>query len=94
MQRAEHSRVKIPPHPRLTGMRRSAPQEFCETQEAAAIAAAAAAADTEQGSMRVEPRMGVPGSMLFSHGMAEGEKFGASMSKLHFSDPAARGELR
>jgi len=41
-------------------------------------------------SMRVEPKMGVEGEMLFSHGKAFGEKFGASMTALHFSHPTQR----
>merc|ERR1719446_1248694 len=41
-------------------------------------------------SMRVEPKMGVDGHMLFSHGATFSEKFGASMTALHFSHPSQR----
>lgn len=44
----------------------------------------------ESKNVRVEPKMGVPGDMLFSHGPEFSLKFGASMTGLHFSDPAAR----
>ena len=40
---------------------------------------------------RIEPNMGVASGMLFSHGPKHGLKFGAAMTALHFSDPAARG---
>ena len=41
--------------------------------------------------MRVEPNLGVPGSVLFSHGRTFNEKFGASMTALHFTNPTSRG---
>ena len=41
-------------------------------------------------SMRVEPNLGVPGTVLFSHGRTFADKFGASMSALHYTDPAER----
>ena len=41
-------------------------------------------------NVRVEPNLGVPRSMLFSHGREFGTKFEASMTALHFTDPAAR----
>ena len=41
-------------------------------------------------SMRVEPNLGVPGTVLFSHGRTFADKFGASMSQMHYTDPAER----
>jgi len=41
-------------------------------------------------SMRVEPKTGVEGDMLFSHGKTFSDKFGASMTALHFSHPSQR----
>ena len=67
-------------------------QEYCEATEAAAIAKAKAVSEAEQkGSMRVEPKTGVPGPMIFSHGIEPGQRFGASMTRLHFTDPDTRG---
>lgn len=43
-----------------------------------------------QRSQRVEPNMGVPGSVLFSHGRTMNEPFGAAMTSLHYTDPAQR----
>ena len=40
--------------------------------------------------MRVEPKTGVSGSMLFSHGPEFGLSFSAAMTALHFNDPAQR----
>jgi hypothetical protein len=39
---------------------------------------------------RADPKQAVDGNMLFSHGPVFGGKFQASMSALHFTDPAAR----
>jgi len=39
---------------------------------------------------RVEPNLGVASNMLFSHGKEHGEKYGASMTALHFSNPDSR----
>lgn len=67
-------------------------EAFVRTQEEAWVAKAKA--QHAEKNQRVEPNMGVASQMLFSHGMKHGEKFGASMSQLHFSDPAARGARR
>jgi len=64
-------------------------KDFMKKQEASDIAAATAAGDWAK-AMRVEPKMGVPGDMLFSHGKEFAEKFGASMTYLHFTDPSSR----
>ncbi|KAL1522399.1 hypothetical protein AB1Y20_017389 [Prymnesium parvum] len=39
---------------------------------------------------RVEPYLGVPATMLFSHGKEHGSRFLASMSALHYTDPSGR----
>ena len=41
-------------------------------------------------NVRVEPKMGVDATMLFSHGKTHGQKFVASMSALHYTNPATR----
>ena len=63
-------------------------KEFTMKQEAAQIAAATQAVEK---NMKVEPNMGVPGAVLFSHGRTFNEKFGASMTALHFTNPTSRG---
>ena len=63
--------------------------EFTKRQEEYQTAAASNASETAR-TMRVEPNMGVPGALLFSHGRTTGEKFGAAMSALHYTDPATR----
>ena len=63
-------------------------ETFLKEQEEAKIAAARALQFTK--NERIEPNMGVKTAMLFSHGPELGLKFGASMTALHFSDPAAR----
>lgn len=62
-------------------------KEFTMKQEAAQIAAAS---KNVEKNMRVEPNMGVPGDILFSHGRTYNEKFGASMTALHFTNPGSR----
>jgi hypothetical protein len=52
---------------------------------------ALAKAQSFERNQRVEPNMGVPAKMLFSHGKTHGETFGASMTELHFSEPTSRG---
>ena len=49
-----------------------------------------AASSTTGKAARADPKQPVEGSMLFSHGPQFGLKFGASMSHLHFTDPAKR----
>jgi hypothetical protein len=61
-------------------------KEFLRAQEAAHIASQA----PPERSRRVEPNLGVPGEVLFSHGPAFSLRFGASMAALHFSDPRSR----
>jgi hypothetical protein len=63
-------------------------KEFTKRQEAAQVAAAKTAAP--EPSRRIEPSMGVPGPMLFSHGREFNENYQASMTALHFTDPSAR----
>ena len=64
-------------------------KDFIKTMEAAQTAVAMSK-DEAQNTKRIEPKMGEPGYMLFSHGPTFNEKFAASMSALHFSDPAQR----
>ena len=52
-------------------------KEFTMKQEAEQIAAASKNVEKNR---RVEPNMGVPGAILFSHGRTFNEKFGASMA--------------
>tara|TARA_B110001452_G_scaffold97189_1_gene80400 strand:+ start:354 stop:743 length:390 start_codon:yes stop_codon:yes gene_type:complete len=49
-----------------------------------------AKSSTKGRAARADPKQPVEGSMLFSHGPQFGLKFGASMSHLHFTDPAKR----
>lgn len=63
-------------------------RDFTIRQESEFLASAMST-QTER-SMRVEPNLGVPGVTLFSHGRTFGDKFGASMSSLHYTDPAER----
>eukprot|EP00966_Prymnesium_polylepis_P042470 986764-Prymnesium_polylepis.1 len=53
-------------------------------------AAHAAAYVPPERNVRVEPNLGVPATMLFSHGKELGAKFEASMSALHYTDPTTR----
>ena len=41
-------------------------------------------------NQRQEPNLGLLGSNLFSHGPKMSMEFGASMARLHFTDPAKR----
>lgn len=61
-------------------------KNFMKAQEDAHMAKVAPA----ERSVRVEPKAGVAASILFSHGRTFNEKFEASMSSLHFTDPALR----
>jgi len=61
-------------------------KNFMKAQE---MAHAAAYVPPER-NIRVEPNLGVPATMLFSHGKELGQKFVASMSSLHYTDPSAR----
>ena len=63
--------------------------EFTKRQEESQIASGSNASETAR-TMRIEPKMGVPGALLFSHGRTQGEKYGAAMSALHYTDPASR----
>ena len=49
-----------------------------------------AASSTQGRAARADPKQPVDGSMLFAHGPEFGLKFGASMTHLHFTDPAKR----
>jgi len=69
--------------------------DFMKKKEAEDIASArrAPANGVLEGAvppMRVEPKTGVSGSMLFSHGPEFGLSFSAAMTALHFNDPAQR----
>ena len=46
--------------------------------------------DEARNTKRIEPKMGEPAFMLFSHGPTFNEKFSAAMSSLHYTDPASR----
>ena len=62
-------------------------KEFTKRQEIEQIAAATSKFEKNQ---RVEPNLGVPGAVLFSHGKTMSEPFGASMTALHFKNPSQR----
>jgi len=63
-------------------------EKFLRTQQMEHVAKAKA--QQVERNERIEPNVGVPSAMLFSHGKEHGEKYGAAMSALHFSDPAQR----
>lgn len=67
-------------------------EKFLAAQEAAHVELAKSQQYVR--NERVEPNMGVNAQMLFSHGKVHGEKFGASMTALHFTNPEARGARR
>lgn len=63
-------------------------KQFMRAQETAATAMGGAEAPAR--SMRVEPNLGVPADMLFSHGRTFSTKFEAAMTALHYTDPSKR----
>ena len=64
-------------------------KEFSKAEEQAQMAASIAQREPAR-SMRVEPNLGVSSATLFSHGRTFNENYQASMSALHYTDPAAR----
>lgn len=69
-------------------------QNFLKEQDAYNLALGRKKSEEFSKSKRVEPSMGVPGDMLTSHGRTFSERFGASMTNLHFSHPATRQYAR
>lgn len=67
-------------------------QNFLAAQEEAHVELAKS--QTAESNKRIEPNLGVHANMLFSHGKVHGQKFGAAMTGLHFSDPQQRGMHR
>jgi len=62
-------------------------KNFMKAQEEAHTAAMV----PPERNVRMEPKLGVSAATLFSHGREFGTKFEASMSALHFADPASKG---
>jgi len=67
-------------------MTKDALRNFMKAQEQAHTAAYV----PPERNVRVEPNLGVSAKMLFSHGKELGNKFEASMSALHYTDPTTR----
>lgn len=61
-------------------------KNFMKAQEAAHVASYV----PPERNVRVEPNLGVPATMLFSHGKELGQRYEASISQLHYTDPASR----
>merc|ERR1711871_1035573 len=66
-------------------------KEFCKKKEADEVAAAKEkqAAEFSQ-TKRIEPKAGVPSEFIFSHGPISNQSFQASISRLHYTNPASR----